>query len=42
MLVGNASGEIDRDVYEGRKKVETGAIDMDAYKKTFDRADAAD
>ncbi len=41
MLVANASGEIDRDVYEG-KKVATAEIDLAEFKDRFERADAAD
>lgn len=42
MLVANASDEIDRDVYEGRKRVTTDALDLEKMKEQFERADAAD
>lgn len=42
MLVANASNELDRDVYNGKKQVTTGAIDVDELKDQFEKADAAD
>ena len=42
MLVANASNEIDREVYDGKKKVETDAIDLEAMAAQFEKADAAD
>ncbi len=42
MLVANASNEIDREVYYGKKKVETDALDLEKLKAQFEKADAAD
>ncbi|MFH8248759.1 dicarboxylate/amino acid:cation symporter [Microbacterium sp. B2969] len=42
MLVANASNEIDRDVYYGKKKVVTDALDLDKMRDQFEKADAAD
>jgi Na+/H+-dicarboxylate symporter len=42
MLVANASNEIDRDVYDGKKTVTTDALDLEKLKEQFERADAAD
>ena len=42
MLVANASNEIDREVYDGKKKVETDAIDLEAMAAQFEKADAVD
>jgi hypothetical protein len=40
MLVANASGEIDRDVYNGLKEVTAESLDLSG--ETFKRADLAD
>lgn len=42
MLVGKATGEVDADVYYGRKSVTADQIDLDAYEGQFAKADAAD
>lgn len=42
MLVANASDELDRDVYDGRKTVTTEDLDLDAMQEQFAKADAAD
>lgn len=42
MLVANATDEIDRDVYDGRKRVTAEEFDANAYSDTFARADSAD
>lgn len=42
MLVSNASNELDRNVYYGKKQVTTDALDLDKLKEQFDKADAAD
>ena len=42
MLVANATDEIDRDVYDGRKQVTAEEFDAGAYSDTFARADSAD
>ncbi len=42
MLVGNASDELDRDVYYGRKQVTAEEINLSDYEEQFGRADQAD
>jgi Na+/H+-dicarboxylate symporter len=42
MLVANASNEIDRDVYDGKKSVTTDSVDLDELQAQFEKADAAD
>ncbi|WP_426322960.1 dicarboxylate/amino acid:cation symporter [Microbacterium sp. E-13] len=42
MLVANASNEIDRDVYDGKKSVTTDPVDLDELQAQFEKADAAD
>lgn len=42
MLVANASNEIDRDVYDGKTKVTTDALDLELMKEQFEKADAND
>ena len=42
MLVANASNEIDRDVYDGKKSVTTDSVDLVELQAQFEKADAAD
>lgn len=42
MLVANADGEIDRDVYSGAKTVTAEDIDLDEYQRALARADQTD
>lgn len=42
LLVAHPSGEIDRDVYEGRRTVTTAPVDVAERREHFERADALD
>ncbi|MFT4051456.1 MAG: dicarboxylate/amino acid:cation symporter [Microbacterium sp.] len=42
MLVANANDELDRDVFDGKTEVTTDAVDLEAMREQFEKADAAD